>query len=79
MTLGELFEETYIQGKIAIRSYDADGREFTHYKGDAMEFYPEENREIINRAVSYIYIYMEENPSSCSSWKMRRKRDERGE
>lgn len=27
-----------------------------------MEFYPEENREIINRAVSYIYIYMEEEP-----------------
>lgn len=62
MTLGELFEETYIQGEIAIRSYDADGRVFTHYKGDAEEFYPEENREIINRAVSYIYIYMEEEP-----------------
>lgn len=23
MTLGELFEETYIQGEIAIRSYDS--------------------------------------------------------
>lgn len=62
MTLGELFEETHIQGEIAIRSYDADGRVFTHYKGDAEGFYPEENREIINRVVSYIYIYMEEEP-----------------
>lgn len=26
MTLGELFEETYIQGEIAIRSYDSTGR-----------------------------------------------------
>ena len=25
MTLGELFEETYIQGEIAIRSYDSMG------------------------------------------------------
>ena len=25
MTLGELFEETYIQGEIAIRSYDSTG------------------------------------------------------
>lgn len=41
MTLGELFEETYIQGEIAIRSYDSTGTTIEHYLGDAEEFYPE--------------------------------------
>ena len=35
MTLGELFEETYIQGEIAIRSYDSTGTTIEHYLGDA--------------------------------------------
>ena len=39
MTLGELFEETYIQGEIAIRSYDSTGTTIEHYLGDAEEFY----------------------------------------
>lgn len=34
MTLGELFEETYIQGEIAIRSYDSTGTTIEHYLGD---------------------------------------------
>lgn len=33
MTLGELFEETYIQGEIAIRSYDSTGTTIEHYLG----------------------------------------------
>ena len=37
MTLGELFEETYIQGEIAIRSYDSTGTTIEHYLGDAEE------------------------------------------
>ena len=39
MTLGELFEETYIQGEIAIRSYDSTGTTIEHYLGNAEEFY----------------------------------------
>ena len=35
MTLGELFEETYIQGEIAIRSYDSTGTTIEHYLGNA--------------------------------------------
>lgn len=32
MTLGELFEETYIQGEIAIRSYDSTGTEMNRMR-----------------------------------------------
>ena len=46
MTLGELFEETYIQGEIAIRSYDSTGTTIEHYLGDAEEFYPDEHPQI---------------------------------
>lgn len=47
MTLGELFEETYIQGEIAIRSYDSTGTTIEHYLGDAEEFYPDEHPQIL--------------------------------
>ena len=49
MTLGELFEETYIQGEIAIRSYDSTGTTIEHYLGDAEEFYPDEHPQILER------------------------------
>lgn len=39
MTLEELFEETCIQGEIAIQSYDSTGTTIEHYLGDAEEFY----------------------------------------
>ena len=52
MTLGELFEETYIQGEIAIRSYDSTGTTIEHYLGDAEEFYPDEHPQILERAIS---------------------------
>ena len=51
MTLGELFEETYIQGEIAIRSYDSTGTTIEHYLGDAEEFYPDEHPQILEREV----------------------------
>ena len=54
MTLGELFEETYIQGEIAIRSYDSTGTTIEHYLGDAEEFYP-----------GYIFPLMEVEPTIC--------------
>lgn len=54
MTLGELFEETYIQGEIAIRSYDSTGTTIEHYLGDAEEFYPDEHPQILEREVGYI-------------------------
>lgn len=37
MTLEELFEETCIQGEIAIQSYDSTGTTIEHYLGDAEE------------------------------------------
>lgn len=43
MTLEELFEETCIQGEIAIQSYDSTGTTIEHYLGDAEEFYPDEH------------------------------------
>lgn len=49
MTLGELFNETYIQGEIAIRSYDSTGTTIEHYLGDAEEFYPDEHPQILER------------------------------
>ena len=59
MTLGELFEETYIQGEIAIRSYDSTGTTIEHYLGDAEEFYPDEHPQILEREVGYIFPLME--------------------
>lgn len=45
MTLEELFEETCIQGEIAIQSYDSTGTTIEHYLGDAEEFYPDDTRK----------------------------------
>lgn len=61
MTLGELFEETYIQGEIAIRSYDSTGTTIEHYLGDAEEFYPDEHPQ----EVGYIFPLMEVEPTIC--------------
>ena len=65
MTLGELFEETYIQGEIAIRSYDSTGTTIEHYLGDAEEFYPDEHPQILEREVGYIFPLMEVEPTIC--------------
>ena len=67
MTLGELFEETYIQGEIAIRSYDSTGTGTTieHYLGNAEEFYPDEHPQILEREVGYIFPLMEVEPTIC--------------
>lgn len=53
MTLEELFEETCIQGEIAIQSYDSTGTTIEHYLGDAEEFYPDEHTQILEREVGY--------------------------
>ena len=65
VTLGELFEETYIQGEIAIRSYDSTGTTIEHYLGDAEEFYPDEHPQILEREVGYIFPLMELEPTIC--------------
>ena len=65
VTLGELFEETYIQGEIAIRSYDSTGTTIEHYLGDAEEFYPDEHPQILEREVGYIFPLMEVEPTIC--------------
>ena len=65
MTLGELFEETYIQGEIAIRSYDSTGTTIEHYLGNAEEFYPDEHPQILEREVGYIFPLMEVEPTIC--------------
>lgn len=65
MTLGELFEETYIQGEIAIRSYDSTGTAIEHYLGNAEEFYPDEHPQILEREVGYILPLMEVEPTIC--------------
>ena len=62
MTLGELFEETYIQGEIAIRSYDSTGTTIEHYLGNAEEFYPDEHPQILDLHSAH--------PSSFSSIQM---------
>ena len=61
----ELFEETYIQGEIAIRSYDSTGTTIEHYLGDAEEFYPDEHPQILEREVGYIFPLMEVEPTIC--------------
>ena len=63
MTLGELFNETYIQGEIAIRSYDSTGTTIEHYLGNAEEFYPDEHPQILEREVGYIFPLMEVEPT----------------
>lgn len=65
MTLGELFEETYIQGEIAIRSYDSTGTTIENYLGDAEEFYPDEHPQILEREVGYIFPLMEVESTIC--------------
>ena len=62
MTLGELFNETCIQGEIAIRSYDST---IEHYLGNAEEFYPDEHPQILEREVGYIFPLMEVEPTIC--------------
>lgn len=64
-TFGELFEETYIQGEIAIRSYDSTGTTIEHYLGNAEEFYPDEHPQILEREVGYIFPLMEVEPTIC--------------
>lgn len=66
MTLGELFEETYIQGEIAIRSYDSTGTTIEHYLGDAEEFYPDEHPQILEREVGLM------SAISSRSWRSSR-------
>ena len=65
MTLGELFEETYIQGEIAIRSYESTGTTIELYLGDAEEFYPDVHPQILEREVGYIFPLMELEPTIC--------------
>lgn len=66
MTLGELFNETCIQGEIAIRSYDySTGTTIEHYLGNAEEFYPDEHPQILEREVGYIFPLMEVEPTIC--------------
>lgn len=65
MTLEELFEETCIQGEIAIQSYDSTGTTIEHYLGDAEEFYPDEHPQILEREVDYIFPLMEVEPTIC--------------
>lgn len=65
MTLEELFEETCIQGEIAIQSYDSTGTTIEHYLGDAEEFYPDEHTQIPEREVGYIFPLMEFEPTIC--------------
>lgn len=65
MTLEELFEETCIQGEIAIQSYDSTGTTIEHYLGDAEEFYPDEHPQILEREVGYISPLMEVEPTTC--------------
>lgn len=60
-----LHEETYIQGEIAIRSYDSTGTTIEHYLGDAEEFYPDEHPQILEREVGYIFPLMEVEPTIC--------------
>lgn len=61
----ELFEETCIQGEIAIQSYDSTGTTIEHYLGDAEEFYPDEHPQILEREVGYIFPLMEVEPTIC--------------
>lgn len=56
---------TYIQGEIAIRSYDSTGTTIEHYLGDAEEFYPDEHPQILEREVGYIFPLMEVEPTIC--------------
>lgn len=65
MTLEELFEETCIQGEIAIQSYDSTGTTIEHYLGNAEEFYPDEHPQILEREVGYIFPLMEVEPTIC--------------
>lgn len=64
-TFRERAEETYIQGEIAIRSYDSTGTTIEHYLGDAEEFYPDEHPQILEREVGYIFPLMEVEPTIC--------------
>ena len=66
MTLGELFEETYIQGEIAIRSYDSTGTTIEHYLGDAEEFYPDEHPQILERSAISSRSWRSSRPSVSS-------------
>ena len=65
MTLEELFEETYLQGEIAIRSYETTSTTNEHYLGDAEEVYPDEHPQILERVVGYIFPLMEVEPTIC--------------
>ena len=55
----------YIQGEIAIRSYDSTGTTIEHYLGNAEEFYPDEHPQILEREVGYIFPLMEVEPTIC--------------
>lgn len=73
MTLGELFEETYIQGEIAIRSYDSTGTTIEHYLGNAEEFYPDAWRTRREGHSNALMLPTSANAGERSEWRRGRR------